>query len=344
MRYSQDEQEPDLDSQTARRITRADVARVAGTSVAVVSYVINNGPRPVAEATRLRVLAAIEQTGYRPNDIARALASGATHTYGLVVPDISNPFFATLARALQQEAFNHGRVLLLGDAGDDRQREYQLINHLLRRQVDGLLYISVDRHPWFEPIRASGTPCVMIDTVASQAGICTIRVDERDAACQATRHLLQHGYRDIGIVSGPLTMLNAQDRLNGWRDALLATDITPNDAWIFEAPYTRQGGYQATLAMLQGPRPRALFTANEQQALGCLSALAEHRLQVPADLAIICFNGTQQSAFSIPPLSAVEQPINAMAKRAIALLAAGATHAEPHTFTFQLTIRRSCGC
>ncbi|BCZ59684.1 LacI family transcriptional regulator [Serratia marcescens] len=333
-----------MDNHSARRVTRADVARVAGTSVAVVSYVINNGPRPVAEATRLRVLAAIEQTGYRPNDIARALASGSTQTYGLVVPDISNPFFATLARALQQEAFSRGRVLLLGDAGDDRQREYELINNLLRRQVDGLLYTSVDRHPWFELIRASGTPCVMIDTIDSQASVCAIRVDERDAACQATRHLLQHGYRDIGIFIGPLTMLNAQDRLNGWRDALLEAGIAPRDEWIFEAPYTRQGGYQATQRMVQGPRPRAVFTSNEQQALGCLSALAEHGLRAPDDLALICFNGTQQSEFSVPPLSAVEQPIDAMAKRAIAMLAAGAAPAELHEFAFQLRIRRSCGC
>lgn len=333
-----------MDNQTVRRITRADVARVAGTSVAVVSYVINNGPRPVAEATRLRVLAAIEQTGYRPNDIARALASGTTQTYGLVVPDISNPFFAKLAQALQQEAFSHDRVLLLGDAGDDRQREYELINHLLRRQIDGLLYISVDRHPWSDLIRTSGTPCVMIDTIDSQAGISTIRVDEREAACQATRHLLQHGYREIGIFTGPLTMLNAQDRLNGWRDALLEAGITPHEAWIFEVPYTRQGGYQATVTMLQGPRPRALFTSNEQQALGCLSALAEHDLRVPDDLAIICFNGTQQAEFCVPPLSAVEQPINAMAKQAIAMLASGTTQPECHEFAFQLHIRRSCGC
>ena len=99
-----------MDNHSARRVTRADVARVAGTSVAVVSYVINNGPRPVAEATRLRVLAAIEQTGYRPNDIARALASGSTQTYGLVVPDISNPFFATLARALLRIEHRHDLI------------------------------------------------------------------------------------------------------------------------------------------------------------------------------------------------------------------------------------------
>ncbi|MEB6334083.1 LacI family DNA-binding transcriptional regulator [Serratia rhizosphaerae] len=333
-----------MEKPSTQRVTRSDVARIAGTSVAVVSYVINNGPRPVAEATRLRVLAAIAKTGYRPNDIARALASGSTQTYGLVVPDISNPFFATLAKALQQEAFACGRVLLLGDAGDDRQREYELINHLLARRVDGLLYTSVDRHPWFEVIRASGTPCVMIDTIDAQRDICAIRVDERDAARQATRHLLQHGYRDIGIFIGPLTMLNAQDRLNGWRDALQEAGITPNERWIFEVPYTRQGGYQATVAMLAGARPQALFTSNEQQAIGCLSALAERRLRVPEELAIICFNGTQQAEFCIPPLSTVEQPIDKMAKRAIALLAQSPPFAHVDEFTFQLHIRRSCGC
>ena len=139
-------------------------------------------------------------------------------------------------------------------------------------------------------------------------------------------------------------MLNAQDRLNGWRDALLEAGIAPRDEWIFEAPYTRQGGYQATQRLVQGPRPRAVFTSNEQQALGCLSALAEHGLRAPDDLALICFNGTQQSEFSVPPLSAVEQPIDAMAKRAIAMLAAGAAPAELHEFAFQLRIRRSCGC
>lgn len=337
-------QENNVDNHPARRITRADVARAAGTSVAVVSYVINNGPRPVAEATRQRVLAAIAQTGYQPNDVARALASGSTQTYGLVVPDISNPFFAKMARALQQEAFKFGRALLLADAGDDRQREYELITNLLRRQVDGLLYTSVDRHPWFDVIRAAGTPCVMIDTIDPAAGISAIRVDERGAASQATRHLIEHGYRDIGIFIGPLTMLNAQDRLNGWRDALLAAGITPREEWIFEVPYTRTGGYQATRQLLAGPRPRAVFTSNEQQALGCLAALAQHDLRAPDDVALICFNGTPQSEFSVPPLSAVEQPIHAMAQQAIAILAAGAKEPVLHEFAFQLHIRRSCGC
>ncbi|MEQ4097503.1 LacI family DNA-binding transcriptional regulator, partial [Escherichia coli] len=144
----------------SQRVTRSDVAKEAGTSVAVVSYVINNGPRPVAEATRQRVLQAIKKTGYRPNGIARALASGSTQTYGLVAPDISNPFIASMAHALQHEAFADGKVLLLGDAGDSSCRERELINNMLHRQVDGLIYTSVDRHPYINLIQESGTPCV----------------------------------------------------------------------------------------------------------------------------------------------------------------------------------------
>lgn len=151
--------------QVKQRATRADVAQEAGTSVAVVSYVVNNGPRPVAPATRERVLAAIKKTGYRPNNVARALASGTTKTYGLVVPNIDNAFIASLAHELQQEALANDMVMLLGDAGDDRKRELQLINNLLSQQINGIIYVSVDRHPYIDVLQASGTPCVMLDRV-----------------------------------------------------------------------------------------------------------------------------------------------------------------------------------
>ncbi len=185
-----------------RKVTRVDVAREAGTSVAVVSYVINNGPRPVAEATKQKVLAAIKKTGYRPNGIAKALASGSTQTYGLVIPDISNPFLASIAHALQREAFKHGHVLLLGDAGDSRVREKELINNLLLRQVEGLIYTSVDRHPYIDLIQSSGTPCVMLDRVDPTEGVSALQVNEKLAAYKITRHLIEHGFKDIGIICG----------------------------------------------------------------------------------------------------------------------------------------------
>ncbi|WP_045973283.1 LacI family DNA-binding transcriptional regulator [Xenorhabdus doucetiae] len=327
-----------------KRVTRSDVAKEAGTSVAVVSYVINGGPRPVAEATRQRVLAAIQKTGYRPNSIAKALVSGTTHAYGLILPNIANPFLSSVAHALQQEAFKHGQVLLPGDSGDNRRREKELLNNLLNRQIDGLLYTSVDRHPYIDLIQASGTPCVMLDWVNAGSNVSAIRVNERIAAFKVTQHLAQHGYRDIAIICGPLEMLNTQDRLSGWGDALIQANVTICDEWIFPAEYTRQGGYEAALQMLKGKRPRALFATNELQAFGCLRALAENGLAVPDDIALVCFNATQQSQFNVPSLTAVRQPIDKMAQTAIEILRTWNGTAQEREFEFELQIGESCGC
>lgn len=326
-------------------VTRSDVAKAAGTSVAVVSYVINNGPRPVAEATRQRVLEAIKQTGYRPNAVARALASGSTKTFGLIVPNIANPFVASMAHLLLQESLNHGHVMLLGDAGDDRQRELELIQGLLNRQVDGLFYNSVDRHPYIDLIKASGTPFVMLDRVDPQPGVSMLRVNEREAARQVTAHLLSHGYQQVGMISGPLEMLNAQDRIQGWRDAQAEYGLAVDDTLIFPASYSRQGGYDAAWRMINSHRvPRALFASNEGQAIGCIRAFSEYGLRVPHDVALVCFNGTEQSAFHVPALTTVRQPLREMAQRAIAMLKNWDGEAELAEFPHHLEIGESCGC
>lgn len=328
-----------------QRVTRADVAKAAGTSVAVVSYVVNNGPRPVAEATRLRVLEAIKQTGYRPNGVARALASGRTKTYGLVVPNISNPFVASVAHALQQEALNNGLIMLLGDAGDSRQREKELLQNLLAHPVDGLFYTSVDRHPYIEMIQASGTPFVMLDRVDPGLAVSILRVDERVASRQVTEHLLSHGYQDVGMITGPRDMLNAQDRLDGWLDAMQHRGLTVNDAWIVPARYNREGGYEAAKHLLTlSSLPRALFCSNEGQAIGVIRAFAEQGLQVPKDVALVCFNGTDHAAYHVPTLTTVRQPIREMAKTAIGMLRAWTGDAMLHEVEHELQLGESCGC
>ncbi|MGE9551110.1 LacI family DNA-binding transcriptional regulator [Erwinia amylovora] len=330
---------------SSNRATRADVAREAGTSVAVVSYVINKGPRPVAEATRLRVLEAVKKTGYRPNSVARALASGTSKTYGLVVPNISNAFIASFAHALQQEASRSGMIMLLGDAGDSRKRELELINNLLSQQVDGLFYNSVDRHPYIDVIQASGTPLVMLDRVDPALNVNILRVDEREAAYQVTAHLLSHGYQQVGIICGPLEMFNTQDRLSGWRQALADFGVQEHAEWIFSTTYTREGGYQAAKRMLQaGNIPRAIFATNETQAIGCIRALAEQGIKVPEQVALVCFNGTDQSAFHVPSLTTVRQPVEEMARKAIEMLSAREGEAQLSEFAHQLQIGESCGC
>ena len=311
----------------------------------MVSYVVNNGPRPVAHATRERVLAAIKKTAYRPNNVARALASGTSRTYGLVLPNVSNVFLASLAHALQQEALANGMVMLLGDAGDSRQRERQLLNNLLSQQVDGLIYISVDRHPWIELLQESGTPFVMLDSVDPALGVSVLRVDEQAASRQVTAHLLSHGYQQVGIITGPQEMLNTQERLTGWREALADAGLQENPAWIYTAPFTREGGYQAAQILLQGEtRPRALFTSNEAQAIGFIRALAERGLRVPDDVALVCFNGTGLAAYQVPSLTSVRQPVNEMAKAAISMLAGWKGKPTLREFSHRLEIGESCGC
>lgn len=334
-----------MPKQRQNRITRAEVAKVAGTSATVVSYVINNGPRPVAEATRQRVLQAIEQIGYRPNGIARALASGNSKTYGLIVPNIANLFVASMAHALIQEALTKGMVILLGDAGDDRGRELELIHSLLNRRVDGLFYTSVDRHPYIDLIKASGTPLIMLDRVDPELQVSVLRVDERAAARLATEHLLSHGYHDIGIISGPKEMLNAQDRINGWREALENKGLRICEKWIYHTQYTREGGYQAACRMLQdNPLPRALFVSNEAQTIGCIRALLENNISVPEQVALVSFNGTGQAAFNVPALTTVRQPVREMAKIAIEMLRTWKGEATVCEVSHQLEIGESCGC
>ncbi|MBS0876805.1 MULTISPECIES: LacI family DNA-binding transcriptional regulator [unclassified Tatumella] len=328
-----------------RRVTREEVARLAGTSVAVVSYVVNDGPRPVAEATRQRVLQAIKDTGYQPNGIARALASGTTRTFGAIVPNIANPFVAALAHELLQESMKYGHVMLLGDSGDSSQQEREVVLSLLNRQTDGLIYISVDRHPYSDLIRQHGTPVVMLDGVSPAAGIAVLRVDERRAAKDVTLHLLSHGYQRVGVISGPLSMLNTRDRLAGWRDAMDSYRLPVNDAWIVPADYTREGGYLAARQLLAEKQyPDALFVCNEPMAIGCLRALAEQGINVPDDLALVCFNGTDQAAYHQPSLTCVRQPIASIASSALKILrewqgGGGLTESQ-----YFLQTGRSCGC
>ena len=139
-------------------------------------------------------------------------------------------------------------------------------------------------------------------------------------------------------------MLNTQDRIRGWQLALEEASLAVTPGWIFSTNYTRAGGYEATKRMLQGKPPRALFATNEQQAIGCLRALAEHGLRVPQDVALVCFNATQESAYNVPSLTAVRQPVDKMARAAIDMLKNWDGKVRRVEFEFYLRVGESCGC
>ncbi|MFB6724035.1 LacI family DNA-binding transcriptional regulator [Kribbella sp. NPDC056345] len=323
------------------RVTQADVARAAGTSMAVVSYVVNGGPRPVAAATRQRVLAAIEQTGYRPDGVARALVGGSTMTLGLIVPDIANEFFAELARAVEHAARQVGRTVLLANSEGDAETELALLETFLQRRIDGVVIISQAPITAARLLERAGTRRVFLG--AAPPDDSSIGVDNFGGAVAATMHLVGHGYERIAMIGGPADAEVAEARREGWQHAL--TSLGAADGAFVHQPFTVDGGYAGGLELLGGrPRPQAVFAASDRQAIGLLRAAADEGLAIPDDLAIATFDGSALSAYAVPSLTTVQQPIAQMAELAVRQLT---THDAPRlhaVLEVDLVIRRSCGC
>ncbi|MFB9476568.1 LacI family DNA-binding transcriptional regulator [Nonomuraea salmonea] len=333
-------------------VTRNDVARLAGTSPAVVSYVINNGPKPVSEAARKRVLAAVEQLGYRPNAVARSLRSRRTWTIGLIASDSTggkSPFFGQFTRACEEVAWQRGYSVLLGNSAEDPERAEGYVRRFMERRVDGLVLmrvpVSVER-----AAELRGVPVVTIDHEAP-AHFSRLAVDDEEGGYQATRHLIAHGHRRIGYVAGPLDVTPVGLRADGWRRALHEAGAQPDadlGALVAEGELSLEGGYDTALRLLSRPdRPTALFASTDDQAIGAMRAAADLGLRVPDDVAVAGFDGAREAAYTVPGLTTISQPIDEMARHATeTLVGAIEEAAEPVTkiFSASLVTRGSCGC
>jgi len=321
-------------------VTRADVARLAGTSTAVVTYVINNGPRPVAPQTRARVLRAIEELGYRPNALARSLKAGTTRTVGLVVPDSRNPFFAELAHALEDVLFAAGHALLLANSADSPEREREHVRVLLDRQVDAVLLISLAGAAEIEEIIGAKKPAIVLHRVRDNSSASSICIDDEQAAFDVVHHLRAvHGIDDIAMISGPSEAPVSAERERGWARAVTGDGRVVHEAFSIAA------GHAGAMRLLAGAgRPRAVFAANDQQAIGVLKAASDLGLRVPADVAVVGFDGTAESEYSVPALTTVVQPSRQIAEAAFEILRTPQAELPvrrvlPH----RLALRDSCG-
>lgn len=331
-------------------VHRKDVAALARVSPAVVSYVINGGPRDVAPETKARVIAAIEQLGYRPNGIAQSLRTSRTMTLGLVVPDTSNPFFAELARAVEEAAFDAGYTLLVGNTTEDEERQTTYVRTFLQRQVDGLLLIAVHGPvSCLNELHASGKPLIVLDRrIDGLDDVPQVLVDSQGGAYEATRHLLDHGRRHIACIAGPMDVTTTQDRVAGWTAALTKAGLPPTEKWIRHVPFGRRAGYSAACDLLAARHPDAMFVASDEQALGALRALAEHGLRCPDDIAVASFDGIAPSAYSLPTLTTMVQPFARLGRESVSRLVARMhdpnVEADMSVLPVSLKARRSCGC
>lgn len=327
-----------------RKPTRRDVARLAGVSDAVVSYTLNGGA-PVAPDTRLRVLAAVAELGYRPNQAARALRSGSARTLVLAVPDVadpvfSNPFFAEFAAAIESVARERGYALSTTATTFSPEGLRSRFEEFAARMVDGVLVLSsgvADR----DAIDPVGLPWVDLNVSAAREGVASVGTDLRTGAELATEHLLDHGRTRVAFV-GQADV--GEPRHAGWLAACRSRGVPPGR--VVAGGYTREGGYAAGLRIADdlttGDGPDAVFAASDRTAVGVLRAFHERDVRVPEDVAVVAFDGSWEAEYTWPPLSTVRQPVESMAEAAVRGLLDGSapTHRQ---FPVELVIRASCG-
>ena len=313
------------------RPTIYDVARLAGVSTATVSRTLN-GRGQIAPATRAAIEAAVEQLGYRPNTIARSLVTRSTQTIALLLPDITNPFYAALVSGIQEYALSHDHTMLLCTTEGDAERELQYLRLLRAKQVDGALVdglvLPSDR---ITRIVRDGFPIVCLDRDIDSDTIPLVQVDNRLGGRMATEHLLGLGHSRIAHVTGARELHISDDRLAGYRDALAAAGIADDPGLVADGRFTEAGGYEAARALLAtSPEVTAIFAANDLSALGVLNAVRESGRHVPEDLSVVGFDDLRLSAFTAPPLTTVRQPAFEIAQLATEILI-GLTRGEEVT-------------
>ncbi|MFF2078321.1 LacI family DNA-binding transcriptional regulator [Kitasatospora sp. NPDC058162] len=290
-----------------RRPTLHDVAQEVGVSAKTVSRVLNNDG-PTSAATREKVLAAVERLGFQPNLMARNIRTGGPDTtIGLVVPDMGNPFFGTVAGGIESAVRERGLTLLLGSSGDDPARERDLIATFLARRVSALMVVPVDgsNHAHLKSARATGVPVVFLDRPGSGPAADCVVSSNRDGARTGVAHLIAHGHRRVGFIGDlPATLHTRRERLAGYKDALAAAGL-PYDRALVLGAHGQPDAAAATDRLLALPEPpTALFAANNVAAMGTVSALAHARRR---EVALVAFDDIPLADVLEPALTVVAQ-------------------------------------
>ena len=265
-----------------------DVAERAGVSVTSVSHVINE-TRPVSYELRERVLAAMEELGYQPNRLACSLRSGKTQTIGMIVPDSADPFFAEVARGIEDTAFENGYSLILCNSDANLGKEAFYTDVLVEKQVDGILFLaaglSTER---ILDLQQRGMPVVVVDRELPGAHVDLVVTDNAGGGWSATRHLIDLGHRRIGYITAPSDLTLSEYRSTGYRKALEEAGIAADENLVVRGDFDFKSGYRAARQLLANDKqPTAIFASNDIMAIGAICAAVESGLQVPQDLSVV---------------------------------------------------------
>lgn len=335
----------------APMVSIREVASHAGVSVGTVSNVLNR-PEIVAPTTRARVLRAISELGFVPNESARQLRRGRGRALGLVVLDVANPFFTDVARGVDEATSAAGMAVIFCNSDGDPAREASFLDLLEEQRVQGVLITPIDdANERLLRLRDRGILVILLDRLARRPDLCSVSVDDVLGGELAMRHLLETGHRRVAFVGGPARLEQVRDRHQGAvravRDAGL--DVAETLRHV-ETPHTTvPAGRDAAERILGTPRasrPTAVFCANDLLALGVLQVLTRQRVRVPADVALVGYDDIDFAAAAAVPLSSVRQPRQRLGRAAAELLIDEASNPDTHehrqvVFEPELVVRDS---
>lgn len=290
-------------------VTIYDVAREANVSMATVSRVVN-GNQNVKPATRKKVLKVIEELGYRPNAVARGLASKKTTTVGVIIPDISNSMYAELARGIEDIATMYRYNIILSNSDQNQNKELQLLETMLGKQVDGIVFMSdvISTELLYEMER-SPTPIVLAGSIDETNAVASVNIDYYGAAYEAVKKLIDNGHKKIAFVSGPLSSkINKDYKLKAYTEALLDAGIDYDEKLVVECNNSYDEGMEA-VSVLQPYEPTAYFVSNDEMSIGVIHALEESGKKVPEDVEIISYENSKLARMARPMLTSIAFPL-----------------------------------
>lgn len=303
-------------------ITIYDVAREANVSMATVSRVVNGNPN-VKPATRKKVMEVIDRLGYRPNAVARGLASKKTTTVGVIIPDIASPFFAELARGIEDIATMYKYNIILSNSDQNIEKELHLLNTMLGKQVDGIVFMGGNiKAEHVDEFKKSPVPIVLAGSIEETGEIPSVNIDYEQATFDAVSTFVEKGHKQIAFVIGPqLEPINKDKKLEGYKRALKDAGIEYNEELVVEGDYTYDSGLEAIERILElGTKPTAILVGSDEMALGVIHGAFDRGYNVPDDFEVIASDNTRLTLMVRPQLTTIVQPLYDIGAVAMRLL------------------------
>ncbi|MBT2683989.1 catabolite control protein A [Bacillus sp. ISL-37] len=303
-------------------ITIYDVAREANVSMATVSRVVNGNPN-VKPATRKKVMEVIDRLGYRPNAVARGLASKKTTTVGVIIPDIASPFFAELARGIEDIATMYKYNIILSNSDQNIEKELHLLNTMLGKQVDGIVFMGGNiKADHVEEFKKSPVPIVLAGSIEESGEIPSVNIDYEQATFDAVSTFVEKGHKQIAFVIGPqLEPINKDKKLEGYKRALKDAGIEYNEELVVEGDYTYDSGLEAIERILElDTKPTAILVGSDEMALGVIHGAFDRGYSVPDDFEVISSDNTRLTLMVRPQLTTIVQPLYDIGAVAMRLL------------------------